>query len=198
MFAENLRSMKVNFISTLAFAAMATFFIACDDQSESKYETPIASSIQSGEISIDGHSARAKAGILQYSTVPVTSTSYYRHELGLVTEGFTAQYDETEGLMLQGEGTGIWITLNSPSSALEPGTYTFSGSQSSADAFDFWYGSVDAKGKNYLFTSGEMTVVETSGLYTITVDGTVTTVGSSAQKHIKATYSGALRTFKSK
>ena len=190
--------MKVNFLSILSLAAFATFFVACDDQSESKIETPLAKAIASGEISIDGKASVAKAGILQYSTQPVTSATYFRHELGLVTDGFKTQYDESTGLILQGEGTGIWITLNAPSASLATGTYSFTESQTSSGAFDFWFGSVDANGKKYRFTAGELTVKENSGMYNITVNGTVTAVGSTEKKEISASYNGSLRTFKRK
>jgi hypothetical protein len=188
--------MKINLVTILSLASLTTFFIACDDQSESRTVQPVATT--SGQISIDGNAANTKAGILQYSTRPVKSATFYRHELGLVTDGFTTLYNESTGLILQGDGTGVWLTLNSPSTILAPGTYSFADSQSAASAFDFWYGSVDVKGKNYRFTSGEIVVTENKGVYTITVDGIVATHGSSIQKEIKVSYTGALKSFESK
>jgi hypothetical protein len=198
MFAKKLAFMKVKFVSVFFLAAMATFFVACDDQSSSQVESPNNAPLAAGEISLDGHSSSAKSGIFQYSTQPVGAGIYYRHELGLITQGFTAKYDESAGLMLLGEGTGIWLTINAPSASLSPGIYRFTESPATAEAFDFWYGSVDAKGKRYRFTSGEITVKENSGRYSITVAGTIVAVDSMEKKEIKARYDGSLQIFQSK
>lgn len=184
--------MKATFLSiSLAVLVILT---ACNDQAESKIGT--VNMVSSGKIAIDGSASRTEAGILQYSTQPVTQ-GYYRHELGLVSEGFTTRYDESTGLLLQGEGTGIWLTLNAPSSKLEAGTYTFTKSTSDLSPFDFWYGSVDANGKKYRFTSGVISVQEKHGLYTISIEGTVLATGTTTEKELTATYTGFLKSFKS-
>jgi hypothetical protein len=197
--------MKRNFLNILLVAvAAATFFASCDEaHEESLAKTSAVSSTTAagGSITIENNSENTTAGIFQFAATPESQLSeresVFRHELGLLTNGFTTSYDDTEGLIVNGSGSSIWLQLYSKSKNLEEGVYTFTGSQDHGKPFDFWYGAVDSENKNYLFTEGQVIVSRTGDTYSITVEGKITTAGSSEIKSIQGSYSGALSTFKS-
>lgn len=189
--------MKFKVITFLSLAFLITL-IACEDQETTS--TSFSSQPSLGEIEVGNTTSSMQQGILQYSAkAEHPAAPYYRHELGLLASGFTTHYDASQGLMVQGEGTSIWISLNAPATELTSGAYTFSDSQKEAGAYDFWYGTVNTAGKRYRFSSGVVTIQQThGGLQMITVSGLVSAVNdNSDQKEIHATFTGTLTRFKS-
>jgi hypothetical protein len=122
----------------------------------------------------------------------------YRHEIGLLSREFTTSYDASEGLIVNGEGSSMWLQIYSKSRELEEGIYTFTGSQENGRAFDFWYGAVDSNDKNYLFTEGQLIVEKKGDDYALTVEGKITTAGSKEVKTIRSTFNGPLQIFESR
>ena len=191
--------MKRNFLNLLLFAAAGAAFTSCDEHIAN--ESAVQSSA-SNYFELDGTSKNAAAGIFQFDTTPEKSseagTSYYRHELGFLTNAFSFGYDETEGLILSGEGSSVWMELNSKTSDLEPGTYTFTGTQEGAAPFDFGYGAAELDGNNYTFNSGTVTVSRTDKVYTIQFEGQASMAGSKGSIPVKGFYSGNLKAFEDK
>lgn len=199
--------MKRHFFNSLAIAvAAATFFASCDEPNEqAMVKTPAAVPVAaalSSSMTIETNDRSISTGILQFSSAPDRQAnadgSVYRHELGLLTEGFTTSHDETEGLILDGSGSSIWLQVYSKSQNLEEGIYAFTGSQYHGKAFDFWYGAVDADNKNYLFTEGQLIVVRKGDNFVLTLEGKIATAGSKELKTIKGTYEGPLDNYELK
>jgi hypothetical protein len=193
--------MKRNFFSTLIIAvAAATFFASCDEHNEENLvKTPaiVTEEATSSAITIDGISQSTTTGILQFAVTAEKGAreQLFRHELGLLTSGFTTSYDEEEGLIVNGNGSSIWLQIYSKSQNLEEGIYSFTGSQDNGNAFDFWYGAVDADNQNYLFTEGQLIVAKKGEVYSIEVAGKITTAGSKEIKTIKGSYTGTIAAF---
>lgn len=191
--------MKRNFFSLLLFAAAGVAFTSCDDNIAG--ETAIKST-QTNYFALSGSTQDTPTGILQYNTKAEKNTasgeSYYRHEIGLLTSEFEIGYDETEGLIIGGAGSSVWLDINSQTSSLEPGTYIFTGVDDSSRAFDFGYGAAEIEGKLYKFTSGKIVVAKTGNTYTIDFDGDVVAEGATESKAVKGNFSGALKTFEHK
>lgn len=192
--------MKRNFLRTLTAAvAVATFFASCDDQQDTLVKNAATTETTSSSLTA-AEETKAAAGIFHFSPAPADNSkeSVYRHEVGLLTEGFTTTYDESEGLIVSGEGNSMWLRIYSKSRTLEEGIYSFTGSQDNGKPFDFWYGAVDSENKNYLFTEGQLIVAKDGDNYSLTVEGKVTTAGSEDVKTIRSTYNGPLDVFEAK
>jgi hypothetical protein len=194
--------MKRNFLRTLTAAvAVATFFASCDDHQETLVKNAATTeTTTSSLITTADETTKAAAGIFQFSATPVASSkeAVYRHEVGLLTEGFTTSYDESEGLIVNGDGSSIWLQIYSKSRGLEEGIYSFTGTQDNGKPFDFWYGAVDSGNKNYLFTEGQLIVTKDGDNYSLTVEGKITTAGSKDIKTIRSTYNGPIDIFEAK
>lgn len=200
MFAsQNISHMKRNFFSLLFLAAAGAVFTSCDDQIT---DEAAVTTTPTNYFSLSGSTQDTPTGILQYSTKAEKNTAsgetYYRHEIGLLTTAFELGYDETEGLIIAGDGSSVWLDINSKSSSLEPGTYTFTGVEESSRAFDFSYGSADLQGGHYKFTSGKIVVAKTGNTYTIDFDGDVVAEGTTESKVVKGNFSGTLKAFEDK
>jgi hypothetical protein len=192
--------MKRNFFSLLLFVAAGVAFTSCDDNIAG--ETAIKST-QTNYFALSGSTQDTPTGILQYNTKAEKNTasgeSYYRHEIGLLTSDFEIGYDETEGLIIGGNGSSVWLDINSQTSSLEPGTYIFTGVDDSSRAFDFGYGAAEIEGKLYKFTSGKIVVAKTgNNTYTIDFDGDVVAEGTTESKAVKGNFSGMLKTYEDK
>lgn len=193
--------MKRNFLRTLTAAvAVATFFASCDDQQDTLVKNAATTETTSRSLTTAEESTKAAAGIFHFTTTPVANSkeTVYRHEVGLLTEGFTTSYDESEGLIVNGEGSSMWLRIYSKSRGLEEGIYSFTGSQDNGKPFDFWYGAVDSENKNYLFTEGQLIVAKDGDNYSLTVEGKITTAGSKEVKSIRSTFNGPLDVFEAK
>jgi hypothetical protein len=202
MFAGNLQLMKSHFLKPLMIAtASVVFFASCDNSSDEVSRKNSPAIADEAKTSADFSESAARV-ILQTAVSPEENSAedraVFRNELGLLTDGFTTSYDETEGLIIHGEGTGIWLQLYSGSPALEEGVYTFTGSQDSRKPFEFWYGAVDAQHQNYLFTEGQLTVTRNGATFNILLEGKVATVGSTESKTIRSSYSGKIDRFEAK
>lgn len=191
--------MKRNFLSLLLLAAAGAAFTSCDDHIA---DEAAVNSTSTNYFTLSGSTKNTTTGILQYNTNAeknaASGETYYRHEIGFLSNDFAVGYDQTEGLIITGEGSSVWFNINSRTSTLEPGTYTFTGVDESSKAFDFSYGAANVLDENYNFTSGQIVVSKTGSDYTINFEGEVVAQGTTASTTVKGNFSGKLNTYEDK
>jgi hypothetical protein len=172
--------MKRNILNILLLAGAAVIFSSCKDDDEKS-----ASSFK-----IDAVSTTIKTGVfIQSSDLSGENNDIYRHELAFLGEGLSI----VEGQAV-GEGNALHMEIVSSTTALEPGTYSFKGSDVGSKAFDFSYGTayIDLNAddeQEFEFTEGTITVSKSGEVYTINVSGTADGVDGVA---VEAQFSGKL------
>lgn len=118
----------------------------------------------------------------------------------MLSDGFTYTTQHPTGT---GKGDVIILEITSPTTDLEPGTYTYVGSDNNNKPFDFWnslilldYSTTTTNtGEAYEFLTGKIVVTKSGDTYTIDFDGTVALGGASTSKPIKGHYVGKLEAY---
>jgi hypothetical protein len=155
--------MKRNILNILLLAGAVVIFSSCKDDDEKS----------AGSFKIEDVSTTIKTGVFIYSSeLSGENDDIYRHEVAFLGEGLSISDDEAVG-----EGNALLMEIVSSTTALEPGTYAFKGSDVGSEPFDFSYGTayIDlnaADEQDFDFTEGTITVSKSGDVYTIDVSGT--------------------------
>lgn len=157
-------------LSMIALAGTMVFVSACKDDDDEKKP--------SNSFTYDGAKTNIKTALFIYdedpSASPVTGADYYRHELVLMSDGFTISGDD-----ISGTGNAIDLEINGGSRDLDPGTYNFTGTEEDAQPFEIWdagiylnFNTLTSAGTIHDFTAGKLIVSKSGDTYTIKVEGT--------------------------
>lgn len=162
---QNKTIMKRNIFNILLLAGAAVVFSSCKDDDDDK-KTPNVFKV--GEVS-----TTITAGLFRYDTeIGGADDDIYMHEIVLVGEGLS--WDSNGEA--QGQGNGLSLGIISATTALEVGTYEFTGTDEVTDPFDFWTGDAftdlftDSQ-QEYDFTEGTIVIAKSGDVYTIDVTG---------------------------
>jgi hypothetical protein len=171
------------FTSMIALAITMAFVSSCKDDDENK---------PSNSFTYDGTKTDIKSVLFMYdespSASPVSGVDFYRHELDLLSDGFTISGDD-----ISGTGNAIVLEINGGSVNLDEGTYNFTGTDDNAQPFEIWdaaiylnFSTSTSTGTIHDFTAGKLIVSKSGDIYTIKVEGTAN------GKAIKGQYIGSI------
>ncbi|SHG84416.1 hypothetical protein SAMN04488109_2101 [Chryseolinea serpens] len=130
----------------------------------------------------DGQTRGLRSAFLLYSPSPEVSpgsgTPYYQNVFMLLSAGLT-----TDGHTMTGQGNAIALSVYGATQDLDIGTYTFTRTESRAEAFAILAGHVQLDNTDpsasspgpqvFSFAAGQMIVARSGGDYTIDIAGTV-------------------------
>lgn len=150
----------------MAMIAVTVFVVSCsDDEGDPK-----------NNFKIDGKVIGIKTALFSYDESPGLNEQeeeYYRHELTLLSSGFTVS-----GTGISGSGDAISLSINGGTEDLDAGTYEFTGTEENPAPFQVWdawvYLDIPVDGsptEEYEFTSGELIISKSGSTYTIELTG---------------------------
>lgn len=157
--------MKKSILNILLLAGAAIIFSSCKDDDEKS----------AGSFKIEDVSTPIKTGVFIYSSeLSGENDDIYRHEVAFLGEGLSVSDVDID---VVGEGNALLLEIVSSTTALEPGTYAFKGSDVGSKPFDLSYGTayIDLNTpdkQDFEFTGGTMTVSKSGDVYTIDVNAT--------------------------
>jgi hypothetical protein len=177
------RMLRIYSMKAVAIAIILLSMASCKDDKDEK---------PANQFTVDGSAKAVKTALFifdtQSSISDVDGQPYFRHELDLLTDGFTITGDDIDGV-----GSGLVLMINGSTINLDAGTYTFTGTEENPKAFELWeayayldYNTDTGVGQELEFTAGKVTISKSGDIYTIDVEGTA------SGKAIKAHYTGAI------
>jgi hypothetical protein len=151
-------------VSIMAFVLAAGVLSSCgeDDKKDNNY------------FKVDGTTVKIKTSVFNYDAVPsespVTGEDYYRHWIFLLGDGFTVN---TNTGTISGSGNMVELAISGATINLDPGTYTFTGTEEDPQPFELWDGRVTYNGNEYIFEEATLTIAKSGNTFTIEFTATM-------------------------